>query len=76
MITIYSKTPWDTAPWHTIFADTLFWFRDKNFQDTLFFKFFNNFKVHYSDAILIEPGDSLGSIGVVTKSKDFGFDSS
>ena len=30
----------------------------------------------YSDAILIEPGDSLGSIGVVTKSKDFGFDSS
>ena len=43
----YSKTPWDTAPWHTIFADTLFWFRDKNFQDTLFFKFFTNLKVHY-----------------------------
>ena len=43
----YSKTPWDTAPWHTIFADTLFWFRDKNFRDTLFFKFFTNLKVHY-----------------------------
>ena len=43
----YSKTPWDTAPWHTIFAVTLFWFRGKNFPDTLFFKFFTNLKVHY-----------------------------
>ena len=29
-----------------------------------------------SDIFLIEPGDNLGSKGVVTKSKDFGFDSS
>ena len=37
---------------------------------------FNHKMGGYSDTTLIEPGDSLGSIGVVTKSKDFGFDSS
>ena len=48
MIFMYSKTPWDAAPWHTNFADTLFWFRFKNSQDTLFFGQFINPKLHYS----------------------------
>ena len=44
----YSKTPWYAAPWHTNFANTLFGFRSKNSQDTLFFGQFINPKLHYS----------------------------
>ena len=46
--TNYSKTPWDAAPWHTIFADTLFWFRSKNFRGTLSLGLFSNPKIHCS----------------------------
>ena len=35
---LYSKTPQDAAPWYTIFADTLFWFKYKDLRDTLFFQ--------------------------------------
>ena len=49
---LYTKTPWDAAPWYFNFADTLFLFTSNNFHDTLPLVLFTKPQLHCSYSIL------------------------